>query len=127
MSNLDIVYSLASDYIKGDNGSFDYRKDHLFGETVNGITFYKVGQDGSVEYFLGVSKLDTLYKRTVKHSFRIHMDSKEYYKLINSDLEQGQYKALASEEKLISEEIIPLAYASQIGFIGKDTKAKSYY
>ena len=127
MSNQDLVYKLATKYIAGDNGDFNHYRDHLFGETHKGITFYKVGQDGSVEYYLGVSSRGTLYKRVVKRSFRVHMDLFDYHRLVKSDDDKEQVQAFDSEEELISEEIIPLLYPSQIGFIGGKNEIKDYH
>jgi len=127
MNNEELVYKLASEYIAGPNGTFDPSRDHLCGESYRGITYYKVGQDGPVEYYLGVSSRGTLYKRVVRHSCRIHMDAHEYNCLIASENEADNFSAYNAEEELISEEIIPLLYQSQIGFIGKDNRARSYY
>lgn len=121
MDNQTLVYELASKYISsfsGGNGDFNYFRDHLVSTTVNKIPFYKVGQDGGTEYFLGCSSRGTLYKRIVRNSYRIHMDLYEYHRLIKSEDDIEQQKAFNSEEELISEEITPLMSAAQIGFIG---------
>lgn len=131
MDNQTLVYELAAKYIQsgaGGNGDFNYFRDHLVSyTTINGISFYKVGQDGGTEYFLGCSSRGTLYKRVVRNSYRIHMDLFEYHKLIKSEDDIEQQKAFSSEEELTSEEVTPLMSASQIGFIGKRNESKPYY
>lgn len=130
MNNQTLVYELAAKYISssaGDNGNFDYFRNHLVSDLhSSGISFYKVGQYGGAEYYLGCSNRGTLYKRVVRRSYRIHMDLYEYHKLLNSDNSVDEQKAFESEEELISEEIIPLMYSTQIGFIGQNNERKSY-
>lgn len=122
MDNQKLVYEIAAKYISsfsGGTGNFDYFRDHLVSHPhSNGLHFYKVGQDGGTEYYLACSTRGTLFKRIIKRSYRIHMDIHEYHKLLSSNDIEDKYKAFESEEELISEEIIPLMYASQIGFLG---------
>lgn len=122
MDNQTLVYELAAKYIQsgtGGNGDFNYFRDHLVSHPhANGLSFYKVGQDGGVEYYLACSSKGTLYKRTVRNSYRVHMDVHEYHKLLKSNNSEDEQKAFNSEEELFTEEIVPLMYASQIGFIG---------
>jgi hypothetical protein len=131
MDNQSLVYELASKYISsfsGRDGDFNYFRDHLVAYPhSSGIPFYKVGQIGGAEYYLGCTSKGTLYKRVVRRSYRVHMDVHEYHKLIHSDNSEDEQKAFDSEEELFSEEIIPLMYASQIGFIGQKNEVKSYY
>lgn len=124
MDNQTLVYELAAKYIRSGpsgsgNGDFNYFRDHLVSHPhSNGLSFYKVGQDGGVEYYLACSSRGTLYKRIIRRSYRVHMDVHKYHKLLHSNNSEDEQKAFDSEEELISEEIIPLMYPSQIGFIG---------
>jgi hypothetical protein len=130
MDNQTLVYELAAKYIQsgtGGNGDFNYFRDHLVSHPhANGLSFYKVGQDGGAEYYLACSARGTLYKRIVRRSYRIHMDIHNYHQLLHSDNAEDEQKAFDSEEELISEEIIPLMYSSQIGFIGIKDNNRSH-
>jgi hypothetical protein len=131
MDNQTLVYELAAKYIRSGtsgNGDFNYFRDHLVSYAhINGVSFYKVGQCGATEYFLGCTSKGTLYKRILTKSYRIHMNIFEYHQFLNSDDSTNEQKAFDSEEELISEQIIPLMYPSQIGFIGVKNETSSYY
>lgn len=131
MDNQTLVYELAAKYINSGtcgNGNFDYFRDHLVSHPhSSGISFYKVGQYGATEYFLGCTSRGTLYKRTLTKSYRVHMNVFEYHHLLNSDNTESEQKAFDSEEELFSDQIMPLMHSSQIGFIGVKNETSSYY